>query len=102
MSNHPRISIVSPVYKAQGIVQELVDRIIENTLKVTENFEIILVRKLGLDEAGVAHLNSDIGVTQIGVHALRQRHGRRLGRRVPDRSRKPSKPGQTACDHDMP
>ncbi len=37
------ISIVSPVYKAEKIVDELVRRIIDSVSKITEDFEIILV-----------------------------------------------------------
>ena len=37
------ISIVSPVYKAENIVDELVKRIIESVSKITSDFEIILV-----------------------------------------------------------
>jgi glycosyltransferase involved in cell wall biosynthesis len=41
--NIPKISIVSPVYKAKTIIPELVDRIIKSVSGITENFEIILV-----------------------------------------------------------
>jgi len=37
------LSIVSPVYKAENIVDELVKRIIESASKITSDFEIILV-----------------------------------------------------------
>lgn len=43
MSNHPYISVVSPVYLAEKIVAELVKRIIEEVSKITPDFEIILV-----------------------------------------------------------
>lgn len=39
----PLISVVSPVYKAEGIVPELVKRIKEALAEITENYEIILV-----------------------------------------------------------
>lgn len=39
----PLISIVSPVYRAEKIVDKLVERISEEVSKITENFEIILV-----------------------------------------------------------
>ena len=39
----PYISIVSPVYHAEGIVDELIKRIIDEVTRITENFEIILV-----------------------------------------------------------
>lgn len=38
-----KISIVSPVYKADDIIDELVKKINENVSKITEKFEIILV-----------------------------------------------------------
>lgn len=37
------ISVVSPVYKAEDILPELVDRIMKSVKKITEDFEIILV-----------------------------------------------------------
>ena len=43
MSNKILISIVSPVYQAEKIVNELVEKIIEEVSKITEDFEIILV-----------------------------------------------------------
>lgn len=43
MNKQPLFSIVSPVYKAEKIVPELVRRIQESTSKITENYEIILV-----------------------------------------------------------
>ncbi|AFM03957.1 glycosyl transferase [Bernardetia litoralis DSM 6794] len=39
----PLISIVSPVYRAEKIVDKLVERISNEVSKITENFEIILV-----------------------------------------------------------
>ncbi len=39
----PLISIVSPVYRAEKIVDKLVQRISEEVSKITENFEIVLV-----------------------------------------------------------
>jgi polyisoprenyl-phosphate glycosyltransferase len=41
--NRPVLSIVSPVYKAEKIVDELVKRIRLEALQITEEFEIILV-----------------------------------------------------------
>ena len=38
-----KISIVSPVYKAHDLIEQLVDRISETVEKITTNFEIILV-----------------------------------------------------------
>ena len=39
----PLFSIVSPVYKAEKIVPELVRRIMDSVKKITEDFEIVLV-----------------------------------------------------------
>ncbi len=41
--NQPLFSIVSPVYKAEKIVPELVQRILEAIESITEDYEIILV-----------------------------------------------------------
>jgi glycosyltransferase involved in cell wall biosynthesis len=43
MEKNIHISIVSPVYKAEKIVSELVSRIISSVEKITSDFEIILV-----------------------------------------------------------
>lgn len=43
MNNQPMFSIVSPVYKAEKIVPELVRRIKESMCMITEDYEIILV-----------------------------------------------------------
>lgn len=42
-NNSPLISIVSPVYRAELIVDELVKRIVESVTAITDNYEIILV-----------------------------------------------------------
>lgn len=39
----PLLSIISPVYKAENIVDELVKRIVQEVSKITDHFEIILV-----------------------------------------------------------
>jgi dolichol-phosphate mannosyltransferase len=45
------LSIVSPVYQAEGIVAELVRRITEGAHQITESFEIVLVEDRGPDES---------------------------------------------------
>ena len=45
------ISIISPVYKAEKIVDELVKRIIENVSDITSDFEIILVEDGSHDDS---------------------------------------------------
>lgn len=46
-----KISVVSPVYKAEKIVDELVKRLTEVLSSVTNDFEIILVEDCGGDES---------------------------------------------------
>ena len=45
----PHISVVSPVYRGEKMVAELVRRIKENVATITENFEIILVNDASPD-----------------------------------------------------
>jgi dolichol-phosphate mannosyltransferase len=45
------ISIVSPVYKAENIVEELVDKIKQSVSTLTDNFEIILVNDCSPDNS---------------------------------------------------
>jgi len=51
MSMQPFISIVSPVYGASALLEELVRRIGESVGKITENYEIILVEDHGPDDS---------------------------------------------------
>jgi dolichol-phosphate mannosyltransferase len=51
MSQRPYLTIVSPVYKAEKIVDELVARIREEAIKITNDFEIILVEDCGPDNS---------------------------------------------------
>lgn len=46
-----KLSIVSPVYRAEKIIPELVSRIIQSVSKITDNFEIILVEDCGPDNS---------------------------------------------------
>ncbi len=50
-SPSPLLTIASPVYRAEGIVEELVDRIISEVSRVTEDFEIILVEDGSPDDS---------------------------------------------------
>ena len=50
-SNNIHISIVSPVYKAENLVDKLVERLILSVSKLTDNFEIILVEDCGQDNS---------------------------------------------------
>jgi len=51
MENKPHISIVSPVYRAEKIVSELVRQLHENLSKITDNYEIILVNDSSPDNS---------------------------------------------------
>jgi dolichol-phosphate mannosyltransferase len=51
MSNSPHISIVSPVYRAELILPELVSRISKAIESITNNYEIILVEDDGPDQS---------------------------------------------------
>jgi len=51
MENKPHISIVSPVYRAEKIVSELVRQSHENLSKITDNYEIILVNDSSPDNS---------------------------------------------------
>lgn len=49
--NNPHISVVSPVYRAENIVRQLVKRISEEVEKITNNYEIILVEDSSPDNS---------------------------------------------------
>lgn len=49
--NQIELSIVSPVYKAETIINTLVERIISAVSKITDSYEIILVEDGGLDDS---------------------------------------------------
>ncbi len=51
MNITPHISIISPVYGASTLLEELVRRIGESVSKITENYEIILVEDHGPDDS---------------------------------------------------
>ncbi len=51
MNNRIYLSIISPVYLAEGIVDELTKRILEEASKITENYEIILVEDGSSDKS---------------------------------------------------
>lgn len=54
----PLISVVSPVYKAEKIVLELVKQNIEQISKITNNFEIILVEDCSPDNSWEAIISA--------------------------------------------
>ena len=53
MSSRPLISIVSPVYRAEKIVDELIKRIEAEVIKITDNYEIVLVEDGSPDDSWV-------------------------------------------------
>jgi dolichol-phosphate mannosyltransferase len=71
MSNkHIHISVVSPVYRAENIVHELVKQLHKNLLTITEDYEIILVNDASPDESWVAIIKEcekDIRVKGINL-----------------------------------
>lgn len=46
-----KISVISPVYKSEKIVDELVRRVSEELIQLTENYEIILIEDCGGDNS---------------------------------------------------
>ncbi len=51
MNKNPHISVVSPVYKAENIVAELVKQVREAVSSITKDFEIILVNDASPDNS---------------------------------------------------
>ncbi len=51
MKDNILLSVVSPVYRAEKIVPELVSQIVESVSAITENFEIILVNDYSPDNS---------------------------------------------------
>ncbi len=51
MDNEIHISIISPVYRAEKIIPELIRRIDESISKITSKYEIILVEDCGPDKS---------------------------------------------------
>ena len=51
MSNNPHISIVSPVYRGEKMVAELVRRNVESVSTITDDYEIILVNDASPDNS---------------------------------------------------
>ena len=49
--SNPYLSVVSPVFLAEGIVDELVKRIVKEVSKITQDFEIILVEDGSPDQS---------------------------------------------------
>jgi dolichol-phosphate mannosyltransferase len=70
MKTNPHISVVSPVYKAEKIVFELVRQLHENLTKITADYEIILVNDASPDnswEAVVGECTKDSRVKGINL-----------------------------------
>jgi len=54
MGNKPDISVVSPVYRAENIVAELVKQLHENLREITADYEIVLVNDSSPDNSWLA------------------------------------------------
>ena len=68
----PLISIVSPVYKAETIVQELVKEIKASVEEITENYEIVLVNDCSPDNSWAKiEAESETDYRVKGVHLSR-------------------------------
>lgn len=66
----PHISVVSPVYKGEKMIHELVTRIRENVVKLTDDFDIILVNDASPDlswEMILQECNNDKRVKGINL-----------------------------------
>jgi len=51
VNEHIEISIISPVYRAETLVDKLVERIMNSVSKLTDSYEIILVEDCGPDNS---------------------------------------------------
>ncbi len=51
MNNNPHVSVVSPVYRGEKMVAELVRRNVENVSTITDDYEIILVNDASPDNS---------------------------------------------------
>ena len=70
MMKTPLISVVSPVYRGENLVRELVSRIKENVSFITEDFEIVLVNDASPDlswHAILKECNNDKRVKGINL-----------------------------------
>jgi len=70
MNNKPHITVVSPVYKAEKIVNELVRQLHENLVTITDDYEIVLVNDASPDnswEAIIAECSKDKSVKGINL-----------------------------------
>ena len=50
ITQHPHISIISPEYKGEKMVHELIERIVASVTTITDNYEIILVNDASPDD----------------------------------------------------
>lgn len=51
MGHEPHISVISPVYGAASLLEELVERSIKSVKQITDDYEIILVEDSGPDDS---------------------------------------------------
>lgn len=69
MDNEVHISIVSPVYRAEKIIPELIRRIDESISKITSKYEIILVEDCGPDKSW--EVIKSLGQTNPRVYGIK-------------------------------
>lgn len=75
MADTPLISVVSPVYKAEQIVPELVKRIAQEVSPITGNFEIILVEDGSPDGSWTAIEREATGDDRVKAIKLSRNYG---------------------------
>jgi len=72
------ISIVSPVYKAENIVEELVAKIKQSVSLITDNFEIILVNDCSPDDSWNKIIQESEKDTRVKAISLSRNFGQHL------------------------
>ncbi len=75
MHNNIYISVVSPVYKAEKIIDSLVERITAAVSKITDNYEIILVEDCGPDNSWQKIVENCNKYTQVKGIKLSRNYG---------------------------
>lgn len=72
------ISIVSPVYKAENNIEELVDKIKQSASSITDNFEIILVNDCSPDESWAKIIQETVNDKRVKGINLSRNFGQHL------------------------
>jgi len=68
-ANGIKLSVVSPVYKAEGSILELYQRLVKTLSRITPNYEIILVEDCGEDQSW--HYIQDIASRDKNIKAIK-------------------------------